>query len=155
MKLHKYTSEQLTFAVKNNVSMRQVLLTLNVSPYGGNYDTLRKALKYFNLDISHFTGQHSNKGRTFPKRQRPLSDYLSNKCFITSHKLRLRLLRENIFQPICSSCKNTEWMNKPIPLELDHISGINDDNDLSNLRLLCPNCHAQTDTYRGKNIGKT
>ncbi len=48
----------------------------------------------------------------------------------------------------------SRFMNgRPIPLELDHINGRRDDNRLDNLRILCPNCHAQTETYRGKNIG--
>jgi 5-methylcytosine-specific restriction endonuclease McrA len=54
-------------------------------------------------------------------------------------------------QPICSCCSGTEWLGKPMPLELDHINGDNANNSLDNLRLLCPNCHAQTPTYRGKN----
>jgi 5-methylcytosine-specific restriction endonuclease McrA len=46
----------------------------------------------------------------------------------------------------------SSWLNQPIPLELDHIDGNNQNNQLNNLRLLCPNCHAQTSNYRGKNI---
>lgn len=150
MNLHKYTLSDLKNAIIDNISMRQVLITLKVAPYGGNYDTLRKAIKHFELDTSHFTGQHQAKGKTFqPKRH--IDDYLSNKFPMKSYCLKLRLLKEQIFTPICSSCQNTIWMNKPIPLELDHINGNNKDNSLSNLRLLCPNCHAQTDTYRGKN----
>lgn len=44
-------------------------------------------------------------------------------------------------------------MDKPIPLELHHINGVHSDNRIENLQLLCPNCHALTDNYRGKNIG--
>jgi predicted HNH restriction endonuclease len=51
-------------------------------------------------------------------------------------------------------CNNTEWNGQPIPLELEHKNGNNQDNSLNNLCLLCPNCHAQTSTYRGKNKSK-
>jgi hypothetical protein len=53
----------------------------------------------------------------------------------------------------CEECSNTVWQNKPIPLELDHIDGCSENNDLNNLRLICPNCHALTPTYKGKNAG--
>ena len=54
----------------------------------------------------------------------------------------------------CECCENSQWMNKPIPLDLDHCNGDFNDNSLSNVRLLCPNCHAQTPTYKIKNRGK-
>lgn len=150
MKLFKYTLEELKDAVANSTSVRQALDKLGVIPAGGNYRTFKKAIKEFSIDISHFTGKGWNKGRKFqPKR--PIEDYLSNGHTIQSHKLRLRLLKEGVFQHICSSCQLTTWNNKPIPLELDHKNGQHIDNTLSNLRLLCPNCHAQTSTYRGKN----
>jgi hypothetical protein len=47
------------------------------------------------------------------------------------------------------------WKDKPLSLHLDHINGCRTDNRLNNLRLLCPNCHSQTDTYCGRNKGKT
>jgi len=54
----------------------------------------------------------------------------------------------------CEICSTTKWNGKPIPLEVDHIDGNHENNVLSNLRLICPNCHAQTDTYKAKNRGK-
>jgi hypothetical protein len=54
----------------------------------------------------------------------------------------------------CFTCENTEWNDKPIPIQLDHIDGNHENNSEENLRLLCPNCHAQTDTYAGKNVNK-
>ena len=54
----------------------------------------------------------------------------------------------------CANCGLKEWLDKPITLELDHISGNRNDNTRENLRCLCPNCHSQTDTYRNKNADK-
>lgn len=151
MKLRKYTPEQLRQAVKESFTYRQVLKKLNVIPAGGNYETLKKAIAFFNVDASHFRKQGWAKGQKFgPKR--PLSAYLSNEHPIHSHKLKNRLMREGIFSHQCASCGLTEWKGQPIPLELDHINGDNKNNNLSNLRVLCPNCHAQTSTYRGRNI---
>lgn len=60
MKLHKYTLEELKEAILASTSMRQTLIKMNVAPYGGNYNVLRKAIHYFNLDTSHFVGQAWN-----------------------------------------------------------------------------------------------
>jgi hypothetical protein len=154
MKLYKYSEAQLRQAVKNATSLRQVLLKLNVAAYGGNYDVLKKAIKHFNLDTSHFTGQAWNRGKTLaPKR--PIECYLKNELPIQSYKLKNRLLKEGIFEPLCSQCGTTHWLEQPVPLELDHINGDNKDNRIENLRLLCPNCHALTATYRSKNRSRS
>ena len=153
MKLHKYTEFELINAVSISTSMCQTLVNLDVAPYGGNYDVLRKAIKHFDLDTSHFKGRAWNKGRKLPARK-PLSEYLTRDSNISSYKLKVRLLQEQVFKLKCSVCNNSTWLNQTIPLELDHINGNNKDNRLANLRLLCPNCHALTPTYRSKNRKK-
>jgi hypothetical protein len=57
----------------------------------------------------------------------------------------------NITKQECSICFISEWQGKKLTLELDHIDGNNLNNDFVNLRLLCPNCHSQTKTWRGRN----
>lgn len=153
MKLFKYTEAQLRDAVTQSTSLRQVLLKLKVAPYGGNYAVLKKAINYYQLDTTHFAGQAWNKGKTLPAKQ-PLEAYLNNQVPIQSYKLKNRLLKEGVFQHQCMNCHRTEWTGQPIPLELDHIDGNNNNNSLNNLRLLCPNCHALTPTYRSKNRSK-
>lgn len=150
MKLRKYTESDLRTAVKQSLSMRQVLQKLYVAPYGGNYAILRKALKHFDIDTDHFTGQGWRKSQKFAP-MRPLLDYIENKFPIQSNKLHKRLLKEKVFTHQCSFCNRRTWLGKQIPLELDHIDGNNNNNRIENLRLLCPNCHALTPTYRGKN----
>jgi hypothetical protein len=124
MKLRKYTKSDLINAVAISTSMRQTLVYLDVSPYGGNYEVLRKAIKHFNLDTSHFKGQAWNKGRKLPAKK-TLSEYLTTGSSISSYKLKNRLLQEQLFEPKCSNCGNTTWLNQPVPLELDHINGDN------------------------------
>jgi 5-methylcytosine-specific restriction endonuclease McrA len=83
---------------------------------------------------------------------RPLSQILVRGSVYNSNDFRLRLIREGVFVPACTGCLRTEWMGSAIPLEVDHRDGDRLNNELSNLRLLCPNCHALTPTYRGKNV---
>ncbi|PCI08195.1 MAG: hypothetical protein COB77_02895 [Gammaproteobacteria bacterium] len=153
MRLHKYTLNQLTLAIENSTSFRQILLELNVAAYGGNYPVLKKAIEHFKLDTSHFVGQAWNKGKTMPAKY-SLNDYLENKSPIQSYKLKKRLIDNKLLKPVCPNCHNDKWLDNPIPLELDHINGNNKDNCLENLRLLCPSCHALTPTYRGRNRSK-
>lgn len=76
----------------------------------------------------------------------------------TSNAVIKKYLLEDLCIPNkCAICSLSEWQGKPLTLELDHIDGNSSNNELSNLRLLCPNCHSQTETFRGKSInnGKT
>lgn len=61
--------------------------------------------------------------------------------------------KNNIVTNECSVCKiKPIWNDKPLVLQLDHINGDHNDNRVENLRLICPNCHSQTDTYTGRNL---
>jgi hypothetical protein len=145
-----YTIPYLKVIVKKSKSIREVLSNLNMATAGGNYQTIKNKIAEYNIDTSHFTGQAWNKGKKLgPKRS--LDEYLSNQKPIQSWKLKKRLLKEGLFESKCYNCFKDSWMDKPIPLELHHIDGNNTNNSLSNLSILCPNCHALTDNYRGKN----
>jgi hypothetical protein len=132
-------------------SIRQVIQKMGLVPAGGNYTCTEKRIVRLGLDTTHLLGQGHNKGKHTPRR--PLVEYLLNIHPIHSHELRKRLIKEGVFEAKCNNCGNTEWMGGPIPLELDHIDGHHMNNVLHNLQLLCPNCHALTPSYRGKNKG--
>lgn len=147
----KYTEEQFVEAVKTSTSVRQVLSKIGVKEAGGNYKVAKDKIKRLNLDTSHFTGMGWLKGQTHKHTTKPIEYYLTEDSYHQSYKLKLRLIAEGIKQHKCEKCGIIEWMGQPTPIELDHINGNNRDNRLENLRLLCPNCHAQTPTYRGRN----
>lgn len=154
--MKKYSDEQFIQAVKDNKSYAGVMKQLGIIPAGGNYRTVKKKIAELNLDISHFTGKGWNVGLKFkPKPAQPLSEILVKNSNYQSYKLLRRLLKEEVKERVCENCGNSEWLDNPIPLELHHINGIHTDNRLENLQVLCPNCHALTDNYRGKNTKKS
>ena len=153
-KKRRYTDEELIEAVRTSISLSQTLSKLGVRPAGGNYATLRAQIKRLGLDTSHFRGQGWARGQKNPySPRRSMQEILvKNSDYTNTTHLRQRLLSEGYFEHRCLSCGLAEWLGQAIPLELDHINGDRRDHRLENLRLLCPNCHALTPTYRGKNI---
>ena len=155
MSKRKWTDEQFIEAVKNSLSYAEVLRKIGLKVAGSNYDTVKRKISELNLDISHMTGQGWNKGERYKpvKGKRPLEEVLiEHSTWVNTNNLRKRLLNEGLKEKKCECCGNSEWMGKPIALELHHVNGIKDDLRIENLQILCPNCHAFTDNYRGKNI---
>lgn len=150
---NKRSKEEYENAVATSLSIAEVCRKLNIKPVGGNYKTVQYAIKEFDLDTSHFTGQAWNQGLRYRQVNKPksLELILVEKSDYPSLSLKQRLLKEGYKEHRCEHCKRTEWEGQEIPLELHHINGNKFDNRLENLRLLCPNCHTLTDNYRGKN----
>ena len=68
------------------------------------------------------------------------------------HRLKQRIIKQNMIPYVCVCCgTGPEWMGKPMPLILDHINGVNNDNRLENLRFVCSNCDSQLPTYKSRN----
>lgn len=141
-------------AVAANRSMAATIRALGGKPSSGTYQTLRRKIDQLGLDVGHWVGQGWARGRRFPERSKPIDHYLRANRPVMSAWLRRRLIDEGLKSHRCEHCGQREWNGRPIPLELDHIDGDRTDNRLANLRLLCPNCHALTPTYRGRNIGR-
>lgn len=135
--------------IKEGLSKKEMASRLNC-----NKETLNNYLIKFGID---YRGKQDwLKGGTYEsKSYMPFDEYVNrSNVNINTNKLRIKLLREGLKEAKCERCGNTEWEGQPIPLEVHHIDGDRTKNSLDNLQLLCPNCHALTPTYRGKNIKK-
>lgn len=138
--------------VKESISFTEVLNKLKIPKQGNNIGTLKRILNNYNIDYSHFTG----RSKTYSSNYILANEYLNDYKQISTSSLKEKLLKENLIENKCAICGLTEWLGKPIVLQLHHIDGNNKNNHLKNLQLLCPNCHSQTDNYCGNaNSDKT
>ena len=147
----KYSLDELKKAVLANKSIAGVLRTLGLRPIGGNYRTINRMISQNGINTEHFTGQGWNVGLKF-KPCKVVSDdevFVEDSNYKCSWRLRERYIKRT-GNRICHNCGLSEWLGKPIPLEIHHINGNNADNRITNLQLLCPNCHAFTNNYRGR-----
>ena len=149
--LRPYTKQWLEELCKESTSYRQVLEKAGRSQGGSTSNTLKKKIQEFNIDISHFNIKNQNDREKYS-----LEEVFCKDSPVTQKMLRGYVTRHNILEYKCEKCGcDGHWQNGIISLEIDHINGDNKDNRIENLHYLCPNCHALTETYRGRNIGRS
>jgi hypothetical protein len=149
---NKWSKNNLFDVINTSNNKIEVLTKLKLTIFTGNYDTLNKYIKKYNIDISHFKRNHNiDNLNNFKKID--LKNILVENSTYSRSKLKERLYKEGLKERKCEKCgQDEEWNGDHISLILDHINGINDDNRIENLRILCPNCNATLDTHCGKNV---
>lgn len=158
--MKQYTKEWLEELCAESYSYSEVLRKAGRKPGGGSNETLKKKILEYNIDVSHFTGKNwykrpDYKPRVGTKEKYSLEEVFKEHSTISQKVLRGYVERHKVVPYKCSNCGcDGHWQNGIISLELDHIDGDNTNNLVENLRYLCPNCHALTETYRGKNKRK-
>lgn len=142
----RWEKENLQKIIHESTNKIQVLRKLGLSDDGGNYKTLMKNIDKYKIDISHFHIDENNNFKNFTKKD--LSEILTeNSTFNTNH-LKIRLYKEGLKKRECELCGQNEiWKGKILALILDHINGVNNDNRLENLQIVCPNCNATLPTH--------
>ena len=133
----------------------EILKALGLRCAGGNFKSLKENLKYRKIDYSFiYETSKIERLKKFNLKNKPidLSKILVENSSFSRNHLKKRLFKDGVLKHECAECGiSNQWNNKPISLQLDHINGIYNDNRLENLRILCPNCHSQTESFAGKN----
>lgn len=151
-KIHFVSKEELSHIVSESNSYSDVLRKLELPHIGGRTrDVLKEKIKLFGISIGHFK-PYSGKRKT-SKRLSYDDILVQNSSYLNLDYLKKRLIKDKLLIYECYICKNDGFYNGiPLSLQMDHINGIRTDNRIENLRMLCPNCHTQTETYAAKNI---
>ena len=133
-------------AINSSASMLEAAKKVNIP-----FETFKRKATKLGLYVPNQGGKGTKKEYK-GSNKRELNDILSGKYpQYPTDKLKKRLILEGYLDKVCTECGITDsWNGKPIVLHLDHINGTNNDHRLKNLRLLCPNCHSQTDTWCGR-----
>lgn len=143
------TNEEFIALATNSKSYSDMLRSLGLSTNGGNsLAILKRRLAELNVSVEHFKTNNGPSAYIVYSLEQIL---VKDSTYQNRARLKIRLVNEGILKYECNICGLSEWRDLPISLQLDHKNGINNDNRINNLRLLCPNCHSQTDTFSGKN----
>lgn len=153
---NKIGKDELQKIINNSSSIRQVIECLGLSSNGsGGYSVFRKKVIELNLDLSIFHENMKKHRKNIMNNIRQtnlkLEDFLiENSNYCRCH-LKKRLLKEGILKNICGICNlPPQWNGKSLTIQLHHINGINNDNRIDNLIMVCPNCHSQLKTKKTK-----
>ena len=134
--------------IKISSNKTEVLKSLDLPINGGNYNTLTSFINEYNVDTSHFQIKRSSKKKNSIVYKDINDVLIENSPYKSTNHLKERLYKESLKYRRCELCGQDEnWMGNKMALILDHINGVNNDNRLLNLRIVCPNCNATLDTH--------
>lgn len=150
-KIDLFSDGEFIELVNNCSNISDVLKKLGYSTNGNSwgYQIVKERMEKLNLFFTKRNPMYYNQDNT----ALPLEKILIKDSEYNRTKLKARLVKEGLKEYKCECCGISEWNGKPLTLQLHHINGIHNDNRLSNLQLLCPNCHSQTENFGTRGRG--
>lgn len=146
-----FSDEEFVEIVHNSVSFAEVrkktgYKTTNsyVSP------AIKNRIAELNIDISHFVPSSIRQKKAPYVRYTMEEILVENSGYCGSTTLKRRLVSAGYMDNVCACCGLKTWDGKELALQVHHVNGVNNDNRIENLQLLCPNCHSQTDFFGGR-----
>lgn len=149
-RIYELSDSDFSNEVAHCISIRELSRRLGfVQASGGTYQTIKKRIKDLNLSTDHFLGQAFLRGKShdWTAGMPDEAVFIEHSTYKSNAGLKKKLIRDGVEEK-CAVCGiGPSWQSKPLSLQIDHINGISDDHRKENLRLLCPNCHSQTETW--------
>jgi hypothetical protein len=155
----KWTRDILQPVVAASTSVNDVLRRLGLEMVGGHHTNISRRIKAYGIDTSHFTPVVRTERQRYNQRRRTAEEILVEDTSTDARRVPSSRLKRAMgalgVEECCAMCGiEGVWLGEPLPLEVDHIDGNWRNNRVENLRMLCPNCHSTTDSYRGRGKGR-
>lgn len=151
-KIDLIPEEEFRQLIQTSYSYNEVLRKIGMSHGRSQNDIIKRRCNQLNISCEHFKKVGNGTNPQFSLKE----ILVQNSTYTNNTRLKQRLLNEHLLKNKCAICGNEGiWLNQPLSLQLDHINGVHNDNRIENLRILCPNCHTQTETYGSKRGAKS
>lgn len=150
----KLPREEFRNLIDRSETIADAISYFDLISHGNTYRLFVRRAEEEGIDLSGIRRRAKVKSAraSGANRNKPLDELLIRSSSADTRNVRIRLVKAGILENVCQICRmEPMWNELPLTLRLDHINGIRDDFRMGNLRLVCPNCDSQLDTYCGRN----
>lgn len=159
-KIYLHTKEEIQYLFDTHDTKLSILNALGIIG-GSSYATLNRFCDENDISFEKFNENVIERNRNNynnPNKDRTISleeILVEDSSYTNMTNLKSKLYSSGIKENVCEICGVSDWLGKPLTLQIHHINGKHNDHRIENVQILCPNCHAQTDNFAGANNRKS